>query len=565
VPEVDAVIVGSGPGGATVADVLAAAGRTAVILEKGRNHLIDLEPPYAPKGEFSNDEIKFSVRHFLGPDPLVEPRTFRRREADGDRLFTGDVNNLPSTVGGGGTHADGKLPRFREEDFHLLSERGPVEGAEVADWPLEYEDLEPYYAAGERLVGVAGDAEANPFAAWRSGPYPMPPGPDMFGAVLSAGAAERLGLHPYRAPTGANSVPYDGRPACTNCGFCAFGCPIHAKGDPIASLRRALRTGRCELRPEAYVTEVLVDASGRRASGVRYLDAEGQPREVSADHVVLAAGAFETPRLLLRNELANSSGLVGRNLTYHFQTFTVGGFPFSLRGNRGRAVTHLMDDFLVPGPDDLVAARDAGLPWFRGGTVEHGSAALPIQEALTYPPGPQHNRSMRASALRDKLWVFTMQGEDLPQASNRIDLDPSVRDAWGFPAGRVTYSPHRHELAASAHWAPVLERVMLEAGADWSFSSTSPPAEELDRAIEHPLGIAPASKHVMGTCRMGPDPATSVVGPEGRFHDVENLLCTDSSVFVTSAGYNPTLTIVALAHRAASLLVGEELDATGPR
>jgi choline dehydrogenase-like flavoprotein len=565
VPEVDAVIVGSGPGGATVADVLTAAGRTVVILEKGRNHLIDLEPPYAPKGEFSNDEIKFSVRHFLGPDPLVEPRTFRRREADGDRLFTGDVNNLPSTVGGGGTHADGKLPRFREEDFHLLSERGPVEGAEVADWPLEYEDLEPYYAAGERLVGVAGDAEANPFAAWRSGPYPMPPGPDMFGAVLSAGAAERLGLHPYRAPTGANSVPYDGRPACTNCGFCAFGCPIHAKGDPIASLRRALRTGRCELRPEAYVTEVLVDASGRRASGVRYLDAEGQPREVSADHVVLAAGAFETPRLLLRNELANSSGLVGRNLTYHFQTFTVGGFPFSLRGNRGRAVTHLMDDFLVPGPDDLVAARDAGLPWFRGGTVEHGSAALPIQEALTYPPGPQHNRSMRASALRDKLWVFTMQGEDLPQASNRIDLDPSVRDAWGFPAGRVTYSPHRHELAASAHWAPVLERVMLEAGADWSFSSTSPPAEELDRAIEHPLGIAPASKHVMGTCRMGPDPATSVVGPEGRFHDVENLLCTDSSVFVTSAGYNPTLTIVALAHRAASLLVGEELDATGPR
>jgi choline dehydrogenase-like flavoprotein len=565
VPEVDAVVVGSGPGGATVADVLTAAGRTVVILEKGRNHLIDLEPPYAPKGEFSNDEIKFSVRHFLGPDPLVEPRTFRRREADGDRLFTGDVNNLPSTVGGGGTHADGKLPRFREEDFHLLSERGPVEGAEVADWPLEYEDLEPYYAAGERLVGVAGDAEANPFAAWRSGPYPMPPGPDMFGAVLSAGAAERLGLHPYRAPTGANSVPYDGRPACTNCGFCAFGCPIHAKGDPIASLRRALRTGRCELRPEAYVTEVLVDASGRRASGVRYLDAEGQPREVSADHVVLAAGAFETPRLLLRNELANSSGLVGRNLTYHFQTFTVGGFPFSLRGNRGRAVTHLMDDFLVPGPDDLVAARDAGLPWFRGGTVEHGSAALPIQEALTYPPGPQHNRSMRASALRDKLWVFTMQGEDLPQAGNRIDLDPSVRDAWGFPAGRVTYSPHRHELAASAHWAPVLERVMLEAGADWSFSSTSPPAEELDRAIEHPLGIAPASKHVMGTCRMGPDPATSVVGPEGRFHDVENLLCTDSSVFVTSAGYNPTLTIVALAHRAASLLVGEELDATGPR
>jgi len=560
--DADAVVVGSGPGGATVADVLTAAGWTVIILEKGRNHLLDLEPPYGLKGEFSNDEIKFAQRHFLGPDPLVEPRTFRRSEADGDRLFTGDVNNLPSTVGGGGTHADGKLPRFREEDFALLEARGPVAGAEVADWPLDYAELEPYYAEAERLIGTAGEAGANPFAAWRSGPYPMPPGPDMFGAVLSAEAAERRGLHPYRAPTGANSVPYDGRPACNNCGFCAFGCPIHAKGDPVASLRRALLTGRAELRPEAYVTEVLVDGSGRRATGVRYLDANRRPREVRAAHVVLAAGAFETPRLLLRNGLGNSSDLVGRHLTYHFQTFTVGGFPHSLHGERGRCVTHLMDDPIVPGPNEDAAARAAGLPWIRGGTVEHGSSTLPIQEALNYPTGSGHNSSMRDSALRERLWVFTMQGEDLPQADNRIDLDPTVVDAWGFPAGRVTYRPHRHELVASAHWAPILEAVMRDAGAEWSFSSTSPPTGDLDPAMEHPLGLAPASKHVMGTCRMGEDPSTSVVGPEGRFHDIENLLCADSSVFVTSAGYNPTLTIVALAHRAASLLCGRPIAET---
>ncbi|HEY8060635.1 MAG TPA: hypothetical protein VID94_17845, partial [Acidimicrobiales bacterium] len=260
--DADAVIVGSGPGGSTFADVLTASGWSVVILEKGRNHLLDLDPPYGLRGEFSNDEVKFAQRHFLGPDPLVEPRTFRRTEADGDRLFTGDVNNLPSTVGGGGTHADGKLPRFREEDFALLSARGPVEGAALADWPLDYAELEPYYAEAERLIGTAGEAGANPFAAWRSGPYPMPAGPDMFGAVLSAAAAERHGLHPYRAPTGVNSVPYDGRPACNNCGFCAFGCPIHAKGDPVASLRRALQTGRCRLQPEAYVTDVLVDGTG---------------------------------------------------------------------------------------------------------------------------------------------------------------------------------------------------------------------------------------------------------------------------------------------------------------
>jgi gluconate 2-dehydrogenase alpha chain len=540
-----------------VTDVLTAAGWDVVVLEKGRNHLIDLEPPHQPKGEFSNDELKFLHRHFLGPDPLLEPRTYRRSEADGERLVVGEVNNVPSTVGGGGPHADGKLPRLREEDFHLLSARGPVEGAAVADWPVQYDDLEPHYAEAERLIGVAGEAGANPFAAWRSGPYPMPPGPDMFGAVLSSRAAARRGLHPYRAPTGINSVPWDDRPACNDCGFCAsFGCPIHAKGDPVSSLRRALRTGRCDLRPESFVTQILLDGTGRRATGVAYLDAHGERREVRAAHVVLAGGAFETPRLLLTNDVANASGLVGRHLTFHFQTFVVGAFPFSLHGHRGRSVTHLHDDFVVPSAEDLRAAKDAGLPWFRGGTVEHGASTLPVQEAKTYPPGVAHTEAMRASVLRDKLWVFTMQGEDLPQPGNCVDLDPSVRDVWGRPAGRVTYAPHRHELAASRHFAPVLEAVLRDAGAEWTITSTSPPQDDLVLHERNPLGVAPASRHVMGTCRMGADPRTSVVGPEGRFHDVENLLCADSSVFVTSSGYNPTLTIVALAVRTASLLAG---------
>ena len=169
---VDAVIVGSGPGGCAAADVLTAAGWSVVIFEKGRNHLIDLDDPRRLGTAFSNDEIKFHARHFLGPDPHVEPRTFRLDEDDGDRSFTGDVNNLPSTVGGGGVHADGKVPRFRDEDFRLRSERGPIAGAALADWPVQYDELEPFYAEAERLVGVAGDAAANPFASWRSGPYP---------------------------------------------------------------------------------------------------------------------------------------------------------------------------------------------------------------------------------------------------------------------------------------------------------------------------------------------------------------------------------------------------------
>jgi gluconate 2-dehydrogenase alpha chain len=550
--DADAVIVGSGPGGATAADVLTAAGWSVIVLEKGRNHLLDLEPPYGFKGDFSNDEIKFGRRHFLGPDPLLEPRAFRRAEADGDHLLLGDVNNLPSGVGGGAVHADAKMPRFREVDFRLLSERGPIDGADVADWPLDYAELEPCYAEAERLVGVAGEAGSNPFESWRSGPYPMGPGPDMYGAILSSEAASRLGYHPYRAPTGANSTDYDGRPACNNCGFCGqYGCPIHAKGDAVSSLRRALGSGRCEIRPRAMVTEVALDGSGRRARAVRYLDASGDGQEVTAAHVVLAGGAFETPRLLLRGGIANSSGLVGKLLMFHFQTYVAASFPFSLHPNRGRTVTHHHDDFVAPNADDLAAARRAGLPWFTGGTVEHGGGTGPITEALNCPPGSLHKELMRSSMLRDRLWVFTMQGEDMPQAVNRVDLHPSVRDVHGLPAGRVTYSPHPHELAASAHWGPKLEAIHTEAGASWTARTTSPPTDQDSAAA---MGWAPISRHVMGTCRMGTDPRRSVVDPYGRFHDVENMICTDSSVFVTSSGYNPTLTIVALAIRASRAL-----------
>jgi gluconate 2-dehydrogenase alpha chain len=553
----DAVIVGTGPGGSTVADVLTAAGWSVIMLEKGANHLLALEPPFAGLGHITNDELKFVRRWFLGPDPLVEPRTYRRTEGDGDRLMTGEVNNLPSTVGGGGFHADGKLPRFREVDFKAGSELGPIDGADLVDWPVDYDEMEPYYAAAERIIGVAGDDTGNPFAAWRSGPYPMPPGADMYCAIVTGEAAVEHGLHPYRAPTGANSVEYDGRPACNNCGFCAyFGCPIEAKGDPIAPLRNALRTGRCEIRPESYVVRVDVDETGRSARGVTYVDVDGTQHVVRARHVVLAAGAFETPRLLLRSDVGNSSDNVGRYLMYHFQTYTLGLFPFRLHAYRGRAVTHLHDDFLVPDAAALAAARDAGLPYFRGGIVEHGGAGFPMLEALHTGPGAHHSPTMLASPMRDRMAAFTMQGEDLPQRTNRIDLDPDVRDVWGHPAGRVTYQPHRHEVAASRHWAPLLEQVMKDAGANHTFSVTSPPLAGEPGADTG--FMAPVSRHIMGTTRMGTDPRTSVCDPWQRLHDVDNVVVADSSVFPTSTGYGPTLTIVALAVRAARALADLE-------
>jgi choline dehydrogenase-like flavoprotein len=544
----DAVIVGSGPGGATAADVLTAAGWSVAIIEKGRNHLLDPEDLRRPAFDYSNDEIKFLSRHFLGPDPLVEPRTFRADAADGEHTHVGEFNSVPSTVGGGGTHADGKVPRFMPGDFRVHSLLGPQPDADVADWPLGYDELEPFYAEAERLIGVAGTEGANPFAGPRSGPFPMPSGAPMYGALLSSEAAVRLGYHPYPAPTAANSVPYDGRPACNNCGFCAyFGCPIHAKGDPVAMLVRAMATGRAELHAETFVSRICFE--GRKATGVEVVDPDGSKQVIAARHVVVAAGAIETPRLLLLSGLDHP--LVGRYLMTHYQTIVAGTLPVRTHAERGRAVTHVHDDMIVGDDDTRAAAAAAGLPWLRGGMVEHSGSGLPIMEARHYPWGEQHPHLMTDSPIRQRLWAFIMQGEDLPYPGNRVDLDPTVRDARGFPVARVTYRPGRHELAASAHYGPRLRAILKEMGAEWTAVTSSPGGGN----ATSPAGI-PESRHNMGTVRMGADPTTSVVDPAGRMHQFENVVVADSSVFVTSAGYGPTLTLAALAARASHLLAG---------
>jgi choline dehydrogenase-like flavoprotein len=540
------IIIGSGPGGSTVADELTRAGHSVVVFERGHNHLIDPANPGDLIQVFSNDELKYMIRHFLGPDPWLEPRTFRHSESDGDHLLVGEVNNLPATVGGGGVHADGKLPRFREDDFRMLSELGPVEGANVADWPLTYEDLEPYYAAAERLIGVAGLAGANPFAAWRSGPYPMPPGPPMYGSLVTSAAAKRLGYHPYPAPTGVNSLPYDGRPACNNCGFCAyFGCPIHAKGDPVASLRRALRTGRAELRADAFVSKILTRHG--RATGVEWIDLDGETHQEPADEIVVAAGAMETPRLLLLSGFTNPN--IGRNVTFHMQTFVMGEMPFRVHGHIGRSVTHVHDDHIIV--DDLArkAAHSAGLPWIRGGLVEHCSPSHVIAEAKQYTWGPEHRRLMRDSPRRDRFLGFCMQGEDLPQATNRVDLDPSVRDIRGIPVARTTYKLHRHDIVASQHHSARLASIMREAGAKRIVTATSPITTGELRFSHAEISVVPVSRHVAGTARMGTDPKTSVCDEWGRLWEAPNVLVADSSLFPTSSGYGPTLTLVALAIR----------------
>ncbi|MEW6439734.1 MAG: GMC family oxidoreductase [bacterium] len=541
----DAVIVGSGAGGGIAAKMLAEGGLKVVLLEKGDNHFVGLDRPEGiVRNRFGNDELKFLHRDFIDQDARIEPRTFR--SAEGEKAhFVGKVNTLAVTVGGGTIHYDGNSPRVQHKDFRVRSTWGPMEGTAVEDWPLSYAELEPYYDEVEKGIGVQGGAGVNPFEEPRSSPYPMPPGYPKYHSVLLAEAARSLGYHPYPTPIAINSVAYRGRPACTNCGFCGnHGCAVNAKGSTaVTAIRDALLTGNCELRPNCFVYGLQTNGNGTAVESVEYIGPGGETVSQPGGLFLLACNAIESARLCLLSAggahpagLGNRSGLVGRNLMFHPTRTTFGILPQRTHIHRGRVGTQGMDDFLRP--------ADPGDPdrVFGGGVVEFGAQLHPIAEAKNLPLiGDKHKKYMRASLLRDHLAVITFIGEDPPVPTNRVDLDPDVRDVYRFPVARITYRTPPQSLVAQRLYAPRLERILQEAGAVFVLSV---PQEIQNAGIQD-------TKHIMGTLRMGTDPELSVTDRYGRFHDLENLYCADGGVFVTSTGYNPTLTIQALACRQA--------------
>ena len=538
----DAVIIGSGAGGGMAAKILAEGGLKVLLLEKGDNLFVGLDRPEGiVRNHLGNDELKFVHRDLIDQDPRIEPRTFRRSEGD-KTVFMGKVNTIGTTVGGGTIHYDGNSPRVQQKDLRIKTIYGSLEGTSVEDWPLSYDDLEPYYDEVERTVGVQGQAGINPFEEPRSSPYPMPPGYPKYHSEILADAARSLGYHPYPTPIAINSVAYRGRPACSNCGFCGnHGCAINAKGSTaVTAIRDALLTGNCELRPNCFVYGLKTNETGTAVESVEYIGPGGETVSQPGGLFILAGNAIESARLCLLsvsgthpNGLGNRSGLVGRNLMFHPTRSIFGIFPQRMHIHRGRVGTQGMDDFLKPPDPDKV---------FGGGVVEFGSQLHPIMEAKNLVLiGENHKKYMRASLVRDHLGVVTYIGEDPPVRTNQVDLDPEVRDVYGFPVARITYDTPPHSVRAEGRFVPKLERILWEAGAMFVL------------AVPEALwsGGIPQTKHIMGTLRMGTDPNQSVTDRYGRFHDLENLYCADGGVYVTSTGYNPTVTIQALACRQA--------------
>jgi len=540
----DALVIGSGASGGAVAAMLTRHGQKVLVLEAGSNYFPDIDQPAGPAGQalplFGNDELKLSHRYQIAPDPLAEPRTLRHTIADGDRLRVGDIGNFAKTVGGGATHADLKTPRFIPDDFRLATVLGadPLgDGSRFADWPVQYDALEPFYLYTERLMGVQGASGVDPFAGPRSGPYPMPPGAAMYVAPLAQIGLAKLGYTLFPCPTAINSVPYDGRPACNDCGFCQSSpCAINAKGTPgVTTLRKALLSGNCQLRPETRAVRLQVDGAGTTITGVEAILPDGSRAMFTADRYFLAANPVEDVRLLALSgggrPIGNSSGLVGLNLMLHHGVNVLGVFEDQLHGHRGRGSTHAFTDFRVP------SNRSQPV----GGIVVVTTVPYLIQQAQTYlgqfgplgVKGALFKKFLRQARPRDRLLSLNMYGEDAPHPANTVDLDPAIRDIDGIPVARLTYEPHRYEMAAEQFYVPKMIDILGAAGARFGAQS--------------PNGDPPGGGHLMGTLRFGGDPVTSVCRPDGRFHDIGNLYGTGASLFPTSSGFNPTLTITMLA------------------
>ncbi|ODT65343.1 MAG: glucose-methanol-choline oxidoreductase [Pelagibacterium sp. SCN 63-23] len=533
--EFDVIIVGAGAGGGVAACVLAEAGKRVLLIERG------LERQYGDSGHrdhLRNHRMPL-YGHNTGPDLTDNPRVAVGLDGTSRVVSPIDLayHNNASCVGSGTFVYGGMAWRFHPDDFKMASRYGVPDGSSLADWPLSYEDLAPWYERAEWEIGVAGAEDPLQHGARTRG-YPMPPLPRYSSARILERGAEALGLPTFSPPLLINSVRRDGRPACIECGTCVgFPCPSDAKnGTQNTAIPRAIATGRCTLVTGAMVTRVETDDGGR-VLGVRGIfPGELHQRTIRARAVVLSCGAIESARLLLNSAssaeprgLGNAHDLVGRNLQGHIYPTVFGLFDEPIHAAKGPGVTIATTAFnhgnsgIVGG---AVIADDFVMP-----PITFWRQALPGDLRRW---GNDNKRFMRDNYSR----VGQLKGpiQEIPSAHARVSINPATRDAWHVPVAELSGIVHEETMRTAEFIASKADQWLKASGATKTWRLP------LIRRLS-------AGQHQAGTCRMGTDPTNSVTDSHGRVWGHKNLFVCDASLHPTNGGFNPVLTIMAMAFR----------------
>jgi len=552
-PDYDVVIVGSGAGAAPVAWMLARAGHDVLVLEKG---------PWLTERDFCKDELACCRRGAYTPD-LRDEQHVIEEPGDGGWQATPTGESgwdfwNGNVVGGSSNFMSGYFYRLKPVDFRLRSEFGPIEGANVADWPISYDELEPWYTLVEQVVGISGKVIPHPFLEPRSTPdFPHPPLDENIISHWIDQACERLGWHALPTPRAILSRPAHDRNSCSYSIYCgSYGCSTGAKSSARAALLdQAVATGRCHIRPHARVTRLISDVQGKVVAA-EFADRQGNRQRVSAKIFVVACQAIETARLLLSSPgpkhphgLGNNRGQVGRNLLFSAGGSGQGTFLYRDYAPAEAEALRKRGPFVNRGLQDWYVFEAPRLGRVKGGTIDflfrHPN---PIARANPLK-WDDDGRLIWGSRLKRRLQQEFTQGrylryevfcDWLPTDDCFVTLDPDVKDKWGLPVARVRVGYHPHDLRVGEALSEKAKRVLREMGA---------------RDVHGGVSGSPPANLVAGGCRFGTDPAHAVLDPDCRVFDAPNLYVSDGSFMPTGGSVPYTWTIYANAFRVGQKIV----------